>query len=150
MFMSMPSFIFAFAHNLIALPGLSCSTSGACSRIRSHSISAAISFALIRIQAVPFYDTAGSVRHVVSERWRDAAAIASRRAASLYSGKILLAGIEDDQQNYTRFSADQARKIERESCADRRANKTSLAFALKNMPGRCSKRSACSRCATSA
>ena len=44
------------------------------------------------IQAVPFYDTAGSVRHVIAEKLRDAAGIAAKRAASEYGGRILLAG----------------------------------------------------------
>jgi len=36
-----------------------------------------------KIQAVPFYDTAGSVRHVISEGLRNAAAIAPRSAPRL-------------------------------------------------------------------
>ena len=82
------------------------------------------------VQSVPFYDTAGSVRHVVSENLRDAAAIAPRGAAKQYGGRILLAGIEDDQQNYTRFLL-----INRSKKPGPGANKTSLAFALKNVPG---------------
>ena len=82
------------------------------------------------IQAVPFYDTAGSVRHVIAEGLRDAAAIAPKQAAKQYGGRILLAGIEDDQQNYTRFLLiNQSQKIGRGS------NKTSIGFALKNVPG---------------
>jgi len=38
-----------------------------------------------KIQAVPFYDTAGSVRHVISEGLRDAAAIAPAQAAQQYA-----------------------------------------------------------------
>src|SRR5207244_3302202 len=82
----------------------------------------------------PFYDTAGSVRHVVAEGLRDAAAIGPRGAAKQYGGRILLAGVEDDQQNYTRFLLiDRSKKIAPGS------NKTSLAFALKNVPGVLSK-----------
>ena len=82
------------------------------------------------IQAVPFYDTAGSVRHVVAEGWKDAAAIAPKQAARQYGGRVLLAGIEDDQQNYTRFLL-----INKSKKIGRGANKTSIAFALKNVPG---------------
>ena len=70
------------------------------------------------------------MRHVISEKMHDAAAIAPKQAAGQYGGRILLAGIEDDQQNYTRFLLiDKSRKI------GRGANKTSIAFALKNVPG---------------
>jgi len=82
------------------------------------------------LEAIPFYDTAGSVRHVVSEGWKDAAAIAPKQAAQQYGGRILLAGIEDDRQNYTRFLL-----ISKSKKVGRGANKTSIAFALKNLPG---------------
>ena len=82
------------------------------------------------LQAIPFYDTAGSVRHVVSEQLRDSAAIAPRRAAAQYGGKILLADIEDDRQNFTRFLL-----ISKRAKNMPGANKTSLAFALQNVPG---------------
>jgi prephenate dehydratase len=82
------------------------------------------------VQPVPFYDTAGSVRHVIKENLRDAAGIASRRAAAEYGGRVLLAGIEDDQQNFTRFLL-----IHRSQKIFSGANKTSIAFALKNVPG---------------
>ncbi len=82
------------------------------------------------VQAMPFYDTAGSVRHILKAQLTDAAAIAPREAAQQYGGRVLLAGIEDDQQNYTRFLLiNKSRKI------GRGANKTSIAFALKNVPG---------------
>jgi len=55
------------------------------------------------IEPVPFYDTAGSVKHVVAENLPDAASIAGRHAAREYSGKILQTGIEDDKRNFTRF-----------------------------------------------
>ena len=85
-----------------------------------------------KIQATPFYDTAGSVKQVIAENMRDAAGIASRHAASVYKGRILAAGIEDDKRNFTRFfllrRADKRRIV-------RGANKTSIAFGLKNVPG---------------
>jgi prephenate dehydratase len=82
------------------------------------------------VQAIPYYDTAGSVRHVLAEGWKDAAGIAPRQAAQQYGGRVLLAGIEDDRQNYTRFLL--LRKSRRISHG---ANKTSIAFVLKNAPG---------------
>jgi prephenate dehydratase len=102
-----------------------------------------------QIEPVPFYDTAGSVKHVVTNRLPDAAAIASRHAASEYSGKILKAGVEDDKRNFTRFfliRKSKAKGIARQkgSAASapsyhhlipRGANKTSIAFKVKNLPG---------------
>src|SRR2546421_369984 len=56
-----------------------------------------------KIESVAFYDTAGSVKHVIANRLKDAAGIAGRQAAHEYAGKILQAGIEDDKRNFTRF-----------------------------------------------
>ena len=118
-------------HNLIALPGV---TLQKVRRVFSHPVALDQCRNFFRsypeVQAIPFYDTAGSVRHVISEKMHDAAAIAPKQAAGQYGGRVLLAGIEDDQQNYTRFLLiDKSRKI------GRGANKTSIAFALKNVPG---------------
>jgi prephenate dehydratase len=83
-----------------------------------------------KIEPVPFYDTAGSVKHVIDQRLRDSAGIAGRQAAAVYGGKILKAGIEDDKQNFTRFFL-----IRKRRQVSRGANKTSLAFSVKNIPG---------------
>src|SRR6185437_3681264 len=83
-----------------------------------------------RIQAVPFYDTAGSVKHVIENEMRDAAGIASRHAASVYKGRILATGIEDDKRNFTRFLL-----VRKKGRILPRSNKTSIAFGLKNLPG---------------
>lgn len=118
-------------HNLIAPPGVKLN---AVRCVFSHPVALDQCRDFFRthpgVQAVPFYDTAGSVRHVVSEKLRDAAAIAPKRAASQYGGRVLLAGIEDDQQNYTRFLL-----IDKSVKVGAGANKTSLSFALKNVPG---------------
>jgi prephenate dehydratase len=83
-----------------------------------------------QIEATPFYDTAGSVKHVVSSGLRDAAGIAGRHAAEVFKGHILAAGIEDDKRNFTRFLL-----LRRQRRIASGANKTSLAFGLKNLPG---------------
>ena len=83
-----------------------------------------------RIEAVPFYDTAGSVKHVLESGMRGAAAIAGRGAATVYKGKILASGIEDDKQNFTRFFL-----IEKHRRVVPGANKTSIAFVVRNVPG---------------
>lgn len=85
-----------------------------------------------KILAMPFYDTAGSVKHVVASKLPDGAGIASRHAASVYKGRILAAGIEDDKRNFTRFFLLRRGKQKR---MVRGANKTSIAFGLKNIPG---------------
>jgi prephenate dehydratase len=118
-------------HNLIAPPGVALKN---VRRVFSHPVALDQCRNFFRshpeVQAVPFYDTAGSVRHIIAEQMADAAAIAPRQAAGQYQGRILLAGIEDDQQNYTRFL-----HVDKSSKIGRAANKTSIAFALKNVPG---------------
>src|SRR6267154_1594014 len=99
-----------------------------------------------KLEPVPFYDTAGSVKHVLAEKLRDAAGIASGRAAAVYGGKILKAGIEDDKKNFTRFFYVRrgkplgARRASPKTLGKDRvdkdgADKTSLAFSVKNIPG---------------
>jgi len=119
-------------HNLIAPPGVKF---GDVRRVFSHPVALDQCRDLFaknpRLEPMPFYDTAGSVKHVVAEGLRDAAGIASRRAAQVYGGKILKAGIEDDKKNFTRFFEIKRGKPKPAV----HANKTSLAFSLKNTPG---------------
>src|SRR3984957_2133365 len=101
-----------------------------------------------RIEAVPFYDTAGSVKHVIAEKLKDSAGIAGRLAAREYSGIVLQTGVEDDKRNFTRFflirrlghsSAGVASrgkaKVDYQRLIPRGANKTSIAFKVSNVPG---------------
>jgi prephenate dehydratase len=119
-------------HNLIAPPGV---TLKSVRRVFSHPVALDQCRDLFarnrKLDPVPFYDTAGSVKHVVGEGLMDAAGIASRRAAEVYGGKILKAGIEDDKRNFTRFFLIHRGKPR----AEAGANKTSLAFNTKNIPG---------------
>jgi prephenate dehydratase len=140
-------------HNLIVAPAVKLS---AIRKVLSHPVALDQCRDFFRhhprIEAVPFYDTAGSVQHVVAHSIPDAAAIAGQHAAREYSGKILKAGIEDDKRNFTRFflirklnvrgSAGAASKkgsVVTEPTYKRlipqRANKTSIAFKVKNVPG---------------
>jgi prephenate dehydratase len=118
-------------HNLIAPPGVKL---GQIQQVLSHPIALDQCRNFFRdhtgMRAVPFYDTAGSLRHVIADQLKDAAAIAPKQAAQQYGGRVLLTGIEDDRQNYTRFLL-----IKSSRKPERAANKTSLAFALKNVPG---------------
>ncbi len=124
-------FYLRIRHHLVAMPGVKLN---AIRQVFSHPVALDQCRRFFRlhprIRAVPFYDTAGSVRHIVEETMADAAAIAPKQAAGQYGGRVLLAGIEDDQQNYTRFLLiGRAKKI------GKSANKTSIGFALKNVPG---------------
>ena len=118
-------------HNLIAAPGVKMAN---VKRAFSHPVALAQCrdfFAKHRnIQPTPFYDTAGSVKHVTAQKIADSAGIAGELAASEYSGRILARGIEDDKQNFTRFLL-----IDRKPRAQKGANKTSIGFDLKNQPG---------------
>jgi prephenate dehydratase len=144
-------FLLRIVHNLIAAPGVKL---GAVRRVFSHPVALDQCRDFFRrhprIEPVPFYDTAGSVKHVVAEKLPDAAGIAGRHAAREYSGKILQAGVEDDKRNFTRFLL--IRKAKANGPGSKRtgsvasasrylrliprgANKTSLAYKVKNEPG---------------
>ena len=118
-------------HNLIAAPGV---RKVDLRRAYSHPVALEQCRDFFRrnpkVEPVPFYDTAGSVKHVIESGLRLAAGIAGRRAAQVYKGRILAAGIEDDKRNFTRFFL-----IRRTKRILPGANKTSIAFGLKNVPG---------------
>jgi prephenate dehydratase len=147
---------------------------GAVRRVLSHPVALDQCREFFRhhpnIEAVPFYDTAGSVKHVTENRLKDTAGIAGRQAVREYAGKILQAGIEDDKRNFTRFFLIRRRsrvsknpspfdKLRASSAPPEasekrmghqrgnafdggyqkmippRANKTSIAFQVRNLPG---------------
>jgi prephenate dehydratase len=83
-----------------------------------------------RVEQVPFYDTAGSVKHVMQHEEKDAAGIASRQAALEYGGQVLKAGIEDDAKNFTRFLL-----VARGQRWSKDADKVSIAFSLPDESG---------------
>src|SRR6267143_6497788 len=84
-------------HHVIAAPGVKFKD---LRRVYSHPVALDQCRDFFRryrkIEPVAFYDTAGSVKHVVGKGLEDAAGIAGRQAASAYGGTILKAGIEDD------------------------------------------------------
>jgi prephenate dehydratase len=84
------------------------------------------------MEAFAFYDTAGSVKQLVELRDRHAAAIASEAAAHHYGAQILVAGIEDNPENFTRFFL--VRRT-RDLVVDPKSNKISIAFSVENRPG---------------
>jgi prephenate dehydratase len=126
-------------HNLIAMPGVPFSR---VRRVFSHpvALNQCLDFFVKhpKLEKVPFYDTAGSVKMVMAEKPTDAAAIASAGAAQIYGARILERSIEDDRQNFTRFFA--LRRPGRRHpvpirASSRKAWKTSLVFSTRNVPG---------------
>jgi prephenate dehydratase len=143
-------YLLRIVHNVIAMPGVRL---GALRRVLSHPVALDQCREFFRrhpkIEAVPFYDTAGSVKHVIANQLKDAAGIAGRQAAREYSGSILKSSIEDDKRNFTRFflirkrgraSGSRAAGKKKGSTDHHRlippgANKTSIVFQVKNTPG---------------
>lgn len=82
------------------------------------------------------YDTAGSVKLIMESQEVGAAAIASASAAEVYGAKVIVSGIEDDPQNFTRFSllarADEAASY---PPPEIKSAKTSIVFSLENKTG---------------
>jgi len=150
-------YLLRIIHNVIAAPGVPLTS---VRRVLSHPVALDQCRNFFRqhsrIEAVPFYDTAGSVKHVIENKVRDAAGIAGSQAAREYWGKILKAGIEDEKSNFTRFFlirkvgrrrsqtdlSQKPRKVgyprlgaDYDRLIPRGANKTSIAFKVKNVPG---------------
>jgi prephenate dehydratase len=120
-------------HNLIVRPGVKLTD---VHRALSHPVALSQCrrwfAAHPEIEAVNYYDTAGSVKHLMEAELTDAAGIAPELAARQYGGEVLLTGIEDHAENYTRFHF-----LQRESewSAATGANKASLAFSVEHQPG---------------
>jgi chorismate mutase/prephenate dehydratase len=81
-------------------------------------------------ELIPTYDTAGSVKMLKEKGLKDAAAVASERAAELYGMKILAREIEDTPANYTRFFV-----LSKEDSPMTGRDKTSIIFAAAHTPG---------------
>src|SRR5579862_3123782 len=98
-------------HNLIAPPGVRFQD---LRKVYSHPVALNQCHKFFarypKLERVPFYDTAGSVKMVMEENGPEAAAIGSEVAASIYGGVILRRSIEDDRRNFTRFFLLNARK----------------------------------------
>lgn len=126
-------------HNLIARQGVSFSQ---LKRAFSHpvALNQCLDFFARnpKIERIPFYDTAGSVKMIIEEGISDAGAIASSVAAEIYGGRILRRSIESDRQNFTRFFLLRTPEYARRHSFKAGANvhwKTSLVFSTRNSPG---------------
>jgi prephenate dehydratase len=120
-------------HNLIAVPGTRIEQ---IQRVYSHPVALAQCRDFFashpEIEAIPYYDTAGSVKQLMELRDRSSGGIASVQAALHYGGGVLESGIEDNPENYTRFFLIRRRGEVR---TDPAADKVSLAFTVENRPG---------------
>ena len=122
-------------HNLIAAPGVKLEE---IRTVLSHpvALSQCRKFLgeLKQAKTVPFYDTAGSVKHLMEAGLRDTAGVAPALAAKEYGAEVLVAGIEDHAQNFTRFHL-----LRRDGEAREEgfgvANKLTVAFAVEHRPG---------------
>lgn len=88
------------------------------------------------MKPVVAYDTAGSVKLIMESQEVGAAAIASASAAEVYGAKVIVSGIEDDPQNFTRFSLlTRAEEAAAHPLPEIEGAKTSIVFTLENRTG---------------
>lgn len=120
-------------HNLIAAPGVRVED---VKRVISHPVALSQCrkfFESRGMEVVPFYDTAGSVKHLMESGLRDTAGVAPRLAAQVYGATVLVENIEDHEENYTRFHlicrGDRVGEFVSEM------DKMTLAFGLEHRPG---------------
>jgi prephenate dehydratase len=120
-------------HNLIVRPGVSPAD---VKKVMSHPVALSQCRGWLAahpwFEVVNFYDTAGSVKHLMAEELDDTAGIAPELAARQYGAEVLVAGIEDHAENYTRFHL-LVREDRWVPATD--ANKASLAFSVEHKPG---------------
>jgi prephenate dehydratase len=102
-------------------------------RVLSHPQALAQCAGFLRkhgITPVADSDTAGSAKRVAEQAPPRTAAIASRTAAGLYGLTVVLEGIEDSPDNYTRFVS-----LGATPTLQGTRSKTALALTLENDPG---------------
>ena len=125
--------------NLIAMPGV---LMGNLKRVMSHPVALSQCRRFLAahpaLEVVPFYDTAGSVKHVMEMGLHDTAGIAPELAAQQYGGEILARDLEDHAANFTRFHL-----ICREDLVatlpaaliPEKVSKMTVAFSVEHRPG---------------
>ncbi len=81
-------------------------------------------------ELIPIYDTAGSVKMIKEKGIIDGGAIASTRAADIYSMKVIAREIEDTPNNFTRFFI-----LSQHDSPPSGNDKTSIVFSVRHKPG---------------
>ncbi len=123
--------VIPIVHNLIGVPGAKFE---GITQVSSHPVALAQCERFFAshpsIKRVAADDTAGSVRDVMQGGDPARAAIASRRAASVYGGTILKEHLEDHPENYTRFLL-----LAPSAEVPEKADKLSLVLHLAHKPG---------------
>ena len=122
--------IVKIAHCLIVNPG---TTMDQIKAVYSHTQALAQCRSYLektKWEIIPTYDTAGSVKIIKEQKLKNAAAIASQRAAELHSMQILARDIADNKENYTRFFV-----LSKEDSTPTGKDKTSIIFSAKHEPG---------------
>jgi prephenate dehydratase len=123
-------------HNVIAMPGVKLDE---VRRVMAHpgALSQCRRFlaAHPEIEVVTFYDTAGSVKHLMEGGLRDTAGIAPQLAAKEYGAEVVVLGVEDHAENYTRFHLVRRERANSSELPVADINKMSLAFAIEHRPG---------------
>src|SRR5438132_2233777 len=118
-------------HHLLALPGVPLAE---LRRVYSHPQGLAQCERFLRtlsgVEIIATYDTAGSAKLVADQRLTDAAAIASARAGEVFGLVPLASGIQDYDDNITRFIV-----IGRRPMLNTVPDKTTIVFSLPNEPG---------------
>jgi len=117
-------------HCLMALPGQSLQD---IRRVYSHPQALAQCDAYLKrlgAELVPSYNTAGSAKAIREQSLAGCAAVASRRAATLYELDVLAEGIEAMPNNYTRFL-----QLSQTAAPAGAASKTSIVFVVTNEVG---------------
>lgn len=121
-------------HNLIAAPGTKLEQ---VRRVFSHPVALGQCLRFFAehpaLKPLAAYDTAGAVKMIMEKPEPDVAAIAGTAAAETYGAQVLIPGIEDDRQNYTRFLLLVPDADDLTTPAD--ADKTSIVFTLENRTG---------------
>lgn len=123
-------------HNLIAAPGVAAKD---IRKVISHPVALSQCRKFLQshpeFEAMPFYDTAGSVKYLMEQNLRDVAGIAPQLAATQYGAEVILASVEDNAQNFTRFHLIRRSEDPWLMEPTEPENKMSLAFAIDHRPG---------------
>jgi len=82
------------------------------------------------LKTIPSYDTAGSVKIIKDLNKNSTASIASKNAAKIFDVPVILEGIEDNANNYTRFLI-----FAKENSDKTENSKTSIIFSVKHESG---------------